>query len=122
MSKLAEAAMTKRDRSIILLLLVFSAISFLCVRIWLGGSRPAVLVVKTDGIVAYRSPVTKAILITEYTGPVGKSVVEVDGDRVHMLSSDCPDKVCVNMGWIRSPGQVIVCLPNRVVISLEDDR
>ena len=39
-----------------------------------------------------------------------------------MSDADCPDKDCVNQGWISRPGQMIVCLPNRLVIKIESDK
>lgn len=50
------------------------------------------------------------------TGPVGKTVVELAENRVRVVDSDCPDKVCIHMGWISRPGAPIACLPNRVLV------
>ena len=39
--------------------------------------------------------------------------------------SDCPDKVCINTGYIGTPGKIAACVPNRVYIkivkALDDD-
>jgi hypothetical protein len=51
-------------------------------------------------------------------GSNGESYLEIAGGRVRMVDSACPDKLCVKRGWISSPGQSIVCLPNRVVIEV----
>ena len=49
--------------------------------------------------------------------PVGDgNVVQAEKGRVRMLSADCPDKLCVHMGWTDSPAMPIVCLPNRVTV------
>ncbi len=48
----------------------------------------------------------------------GESRLEVRGGRARMLDSACPDKLCVKVGWISSPGESVVCLPNRVVIEI----
>ena len=37
-----------------------------------------------------------------------------------MISADCPDKLCVNQHAISSNGETIVCLPNKVVVEVED--
>ncbi len=55
------------------------------------------------------------------TGYQGLSHLEVDGDRVRMVDSACPDKLCVRRGWVSRPGESIVCLPNRVVIEVVSD-
>ena len=46
----------------------------------------------------------------------GGNVVQAEKGRVRMLSADCPDKLCVHMGWTDSPAMPIVCLPNRVTV------
>ena len=38
--------------------------------------------------------------------------------RIRFVKSDCPDLVCVNTGWIKKPGQIAACLPNRMLIKL----
>ena len=49
--------------------------------------------------------------------PVGDgNVVRAEKGRVRMLSADCPDRLCVHMGWSDSPARPIVCLPNRVTV------
>lgn len=46
----------------------------------------------------------------------GHMVVEVSGGAVRVREADCPDKVCVLTGWISAPGDMIVCVPYRVVV------
>ena len=46
------------------------------------------------------------------------AVVQMENDRVRIKSSTCTTQDCVHTGWISKPGQSIVCLPNRLVISL----
>ncbi|MDR2883927.1 MAG: NusG domain II-containing protein [Deferribacteraceae bacterium] len=45
-------------------------------------------------------------------------VVEVEEDRARVISSDCPDKICVASGWVSECGQTAACLPNRVAITV----
>ncbi len=52
------------------------------------------------------------------SGFEGESHLEIRGGRARMVDSACPDKLCVRTGWISSPGESIVCLPNRVVIEI----
>lgn len=44
--------------------------------------------------------------------------VHVKDGKVWVTDADCPDKTCVHTGVIGSAGQKIVCLPNRIVISI----
>ena len=36
-----------------------------------------------------------------------------------IAEANCPDKICVHQRKIRYKGETIVCLPNRVVVSIE---
>ena len=42
--------------------------------------------------------------------------------RVRFEKSDCPDKLCVNTGWLTKKGDVAVCLPNRTIIKIEGSK
>jgi hypothetical protein len=57
--------------------------------------------------------------IINVPGPLGKTTVEINGSRVRVLDSPCPNKVCVSQGWVERPGETIVCLPNRVSITVK---
>ena len=45
-------------------------------------------------------------------------VFEIKGGRVAAARSGCPDKTCVNTGFIGSHAQKIVCLPNKIVVEV----
>ena len=49
-----------------------------------------------------------------YTLPGGKNTVTVEGGKVYMSHSECPDHRCEKMGKKSRTGQSIDCLPNRV--------
>ncbi|BDF70083.1 hypothetical protein CE91St41_26900 [Oscillospiraceae bacterium] len=45
-------------------------------------------------------------------------IVEADHGRIRIAESACPGGDCLRTGWADRPGQQIICLPNRLVISL----
>ena len=47
-------------------------------------------------------------------GPLGATVIHVSPEGVRFHSSPCPNQLCVRSGLISEPGEVTVCLPNRV--------
>lgn len=53
------------------------------------------------------------IIEVEYEGQVNR--IEIRDHRIRVLEADCPDQVCVNMGWLDSAAP-IVCLPHHLVI------
>lgn len=44
--------------------------------------------------------------------------IRVEPGRICIEHNQCPTQDCVHTGWISRPGQQIICLPNRLVISL----
>lgn len=54
-------------------------------------------------------------------GPDGAyNTIEVRPGEIAVIDASCPDKVCVNMGFIRNSALPITCLPNELVIRIED--
>ena len=47
-----------------------------------------------------------------------KNVLLIHNKGVEMIEANCPDKVCVNTGFISKPGESIVCLPHRVNVKI----
>jgi len=46
--------------------------------------------------------------------------IEIKADKgARILDSDCPAKICVHTGWIRMPGETIVCLPNKILLEIQ---
>ena len=45
---------------------------------------------------------------------------EIKDNQIRFIESDCSDKVCVNEGFISKNGDFAACLPNNVVISIEN--
>lgn len=54
--------------------------------------------------------------VFDVEGPLGKTVIEVKDRRVRVVSSPCPNKLCIHQGFVRAGS--IICLPNRVVITI----
>ena len=46
---------------------------------------------------------------TVYTPPGKNMQIEVKNGKVAVTQSDCPDKICVNTGFIDKGGQTAVC-------------
>ncbi len=50
---------------------------------------------------------------------LGTNVVAIENGEVHMDSADCPGHDCINQGAIGSAGEIIVCLPHKLIVSIE---
>ncbi len=54
-------------------------------------------------------------------GPLGPSVVEIADDAARIAASPCPRQICVRATWIRHSGEVVACLPNRLILQATGD-
>ena len=54
----------------------------------------------------------------EYPLNGGTNILVIENGEAYLRYADCPDKVCVNTGRIRYEGQTIVCLPNKVTVTV----
>lgn len=57
-------------------------------------------------------------LTIELTDKYYDKIVAEKG-RIRFTEADCPERICVNTGWLTKPGQVAVCLPNGLLIKIE---
>ena len=55
----------------------------------------------------------------EVEGPIGRTIVEIDGNRVRVTESPCRDKICIAAGWMENTDEWTACLPNRVFVRVE---
>ena len=48
----------------------------------------------------------------------GVTEVIIDNGKVRFSSSPCPKKYCIHQGWINKANQIIICIPNKISISI----
>ena len=107
-------------------IVVFSFVALLCLGIWLfisNASSPSKVVgIYKDGSLVEKIDLNSVTGEREITlsGDLGDNVILVSNGRIEMKSADCPDKICVEHGELKSSSSPIVCLPNKVVIKFEN--
>lgn len=52
----------------------------------------------------------------------GDNEVHIENGEVQMFESDCKDKICMKMGKISLTGDSIICLPNRLMVKIVEDK
>ena len=48
----------------------------------------------------------------------GTNTLEIKDGRARISDADCPNMQCVRQGWISRGGQSIVCLPNKLIVTV----
>ena len=82
------------------------------------GSR---VVVTVDGKPYQTFDLNKDTTFTVEAGKGGYNTFIIENRTVDMLEASCPDKICVNHKPIRYNHETIVCLPNKVVLTIESE-
>lgn len=86
-----------------------------------AGGGPARAEVESSGRVVAVLDLARDAL-HEIPGALGVTRLEVRGGRLRVLSSPCPRQACRHGGWIGEAGEMLVCLPNEVVVRLPGRR
>jgi hypothetical protein len=71
--------------------------------------------IEVDGKPVYVLPLAKDRMVS-VDGPKGRTFIEIKNQKVRITESPCPNKLCIEQGWIDNGG--LVCLPNKVVITI----
>lgn len=119
-SKVTLNGMTPFDLFLILFLLVLSA--GLIVRSGFSSTRQEVsnktAVIHCNGEEIRRINLGKDAEFELLGGRM--RVISKDG-RIRIAHSDCPENICIHAGWIRFASEVLVCVPNKIVVEIIAD-
>ncbi len=116
--------LTKGDKILIVAVIIINVISLWLVKNVAFNQNSKYISVQVNGeeikkIIFDKNMVGKQIPIeTEY----GYNLLEIGDEKVRVIEADCPDKLDVKQGYISRVGEVIVCLPNRLVIEIKGTR
>ena len=83
-----------------------------------GNFLTATVVLEGETIARYDLSALAGPEELEVEGAVYPITIQAEPGRIRILESGCPGQDCVHTGWASQAGQQIICLPNRLVISL----
>ncbi|RKY79648.1 hypothetical protein DRQ07_06170, partial [candidate division KSB1 bacterium] len=108
--------LTAGDLIIILLILIAGLVS-----LYYPRQNGSIVYIKVNGEIkgVYNLNNKNKQTIT-IAGKKGTMKVEIQEGRVWVSESSCPNKLCIKMGKIHKNGEMIVCVPNRVIISVKN--
>lgn len=52
-------------------------------------------------------------------GPLGKTHLVIDAQGARITSSPCVRKTCIAMGSAKNTGDLIACIPNRILVRID---
>ena len=59
---------------------------------------------------------TEDLIITDEHGT---NTIRIEGETIAVIDADCPDLVCVHTGRAAKKGDVIACLPHKLLIEVK---
>lgn len=78
-------------------------------------------VVTVDGEIIRRVPLAReSDEIFTVATPHGENRIAVSGGKIRVEDADCPAKICVKSGAISEIGEVIACLPHKLLIEIRE--
>jgi hypothetical protein len=108
------------DIIVIAALLILSLSVILIIN--LTRKEGATVTVTVDGVTVAEYSLAKDGV---YTLNGGSNILTIENGTARMSDSSCPDHICENKGKIKYVGQTIVCLPNKLTVTVtgeaEDD-
>ena len=118
--------MKKGDKIVVIILLITVIISFSAILIYknvIQGSEN-IAIIKSDGNIIRTIDLNKMVEPEEFTIKTDKgnyNTILVKHNSISVKDADCLHKECVKSGSISEPGEVIVCLPNKLIISIKGE-
>lgn len=110
--------MTPGDRILFFVLLGIGLLSILSLRLLFTPGQTASVFISTRLVkkISLGSAETYRIL-----GVAGEIELRVEQDGIRVTHSECPGKICMRQGVISNKGQIIVCVPNQMIITIDGE-
>lgn len=109
----------KRQEIILMIIVLAMAISAMAVIHFAHSEGGAYVVVTMDNQKIGRYPLEEDG-VYELTGyEEGHNELHVKDGRAFISAATCPDKLCVKQKEISHAGEMIVCLPNHIIVKIE---
>ena len=112
---------TINDIILVLAILILALASFLIFKAC--AKEGSVVSITVDGKLYKTLSLDTDVVVEVVTGENGeyKNTVTVKDGKVSITYANCPDGICEDHRAIKHRGETIVCLPHRLVVTVEGD-
>ena len=109
-----------RPGDVLVLLAGVTGWAVLSVSLWQSGSAAEVQL-RRDGVLVAAYPLDEDRTV-RIEGALGTTVVRIESRRARVVSEPGPRQYCVKQGWLSRPGEMALCAPNHVSLTLSGGR
>ena len=112
--------MRKKEILIIAIIAVLCAVAIFATNFFKDQSGFRSVVIKVDDKIVKNIPLSEETnetftLETDH----GYNIITVTYEEVFVVEADCPDQVCVKTTPAKDNGDIIVCLPHKMIIEIK---
>ncbi len=111
----------KNDLILLIFLTVFIVVLFF-IQISFSLNKASIISVEVDGQKYGEYSLNEDQVIPIEIKGKTVNVVTIENGSAYMSEATCPDKLCIKQGSISSRSQSIVCLPNRVIVTVTEGK
>lgn len=112
--------MKRNDIRLLIGILVVAVLAFGCYHLIYSQNGDTVQIT-VDGTVVKTFPLDTDTSYTIQTEK-GENILEIKNGSASIREADCPDKLCVHQKKISQQGETLVCLPHKVVVSIQSSK
>ena len=98
-----------------ILLILGGALALL---LWFTRQAGGTVTVQIDGKVVMELPLSEDAELVLGEGAHTNTLV-IRGGTARVVDASCPDRLCVGQGAVQYAGESIVCLPHKLVVTVE---
>ncbi len=106
---------TKKEIFIILGIIAAALIALLVMELTSQKGKTAVITVENTAV--------KEVDLSdsgEFTvDGIENATFEVKDGSIRIKGNDCPDKICVDTGWISKTNERIICMPKKLIVEIQ---
>lgn len=114
--------MNKSDWKLIISLAVVLIVSFTLLFLFKNNNTPKkALVYYEDELILTIDLTNKGEHEYHVSGYNGDILIKTSNNKIKVEEENSPNHICSKQGYIDSSYEVLVCLPNKVVIKIEDN-
>ena len=115
----------EKKRNDFFLILILLALGSILLFVQLVASKDGTkVIVMQDGETMYEFLITENLYgdnALRIATPNGVNVLEIKNGDASVIEADCPDGLCVKQKSISKQGESIICIPHKLVITVESD-
>ena len=82
----------------------------------------ATAIIEQDGETISELDLSKDTELVLDDGNGGSNTITVKNGKIAVTDANCPDLVCVHTGSISQTGEVIACLPHKLIITISEEK